>query len=152
MFFRLGDSFVYNFAFEVFLTYLVVRHVSARGPCHVCQLEARSRLCLVLFWTAPWLWAEGRNSKSHERASSFFCFLVCLLYVCGQATAVTPYDPGTYFLEVWSFGLYLETFCFRFFQNFDFRAFFGGYFWAFFRYFLSVDKLQVTPHDPGTQF
>ena len=32
-----------------------------------------------MYWTAPWLWAEVRNSESPEKASSVFSFF---LFVC----------------------------------------------------------------------
>ena len=34
------------------------------------------------YWTAPWWWAEARNSESPERAASVFAFLFVCLYVC----------------------------------------------------------------------
>ena len=38
------------------------------------------------YWTAPWWWAEVRNSESPEQAASVFAFVTVCLSVCYQAT------------------------------------------------------------------
>ena len=73
-----------------------------------------------------------------------------LLYCLRTSYRSHPFtQEPVLFFKIWSLGLYHETF-FSFFKIllFDhFRVFLG-----LFVYFLSLDKLQVTPYGPGPNF
>ena len=78
-------------------------------------------------WTAPWWWAEVRNSESPERAASVFAFLFVCLSVCLFVCLLTRYksqfstlQPN--FLKICSLGLW-EKSIFSVFRNFHFWRF-----------------------------
>ena len=88
-----------------------------------------------MYWTAPWWWAEVRNSESPERAASVFAFLSVCLSVCllpSYRPQFSTQQPN--FLKICSLGLWEKRF-FSVFRNFDFWPF-EGPFSAIFEYFL----------------
>ena len=100
-------------------------------------LIAREHVCVSWFfsWTAPWWWAEVRNSESPERAASVFAFLSVYLCVCLLPTCrpqFLTHQPN--FLKICSLGVWEKSF-FSVSRNFDFWPF-EGPFSAIFEYFL----------------
>ena len=108
------------------------------------------------YWTAPWWLAEGRNSKSPERASLCNHFGVCMsvcLSVCMSVCLWSSYrsqfstlQPN--FLKICSLRLWEKKVFFNF-SKFWFLALWGpffGHFLSIFFFILCKSSVRATSH------
>ena len=96
------------------------------------------------YWTAPWWWAEARNSESPERAASVFAFLSVCLFVClstSYRSQFSTQQPN--FLKICSLWLWEEK-IFLGFPKFSFLTFLGHFFTFFQSFFLFVFVLATS--------
>ena len=110
----------------------------------------------IVYWTAPWWWAEVRNSESPEGLplSLLFCLSVCLSFcVSVNKLQVTVFHSATYFFENMFFMPMGRKGIFHF-PKLLLLTYLGPFFTFFIVFFsyLSLYWPLVTPFDLQAQF